>query len=63
MRINKFLALSGVASRRAADKMILDGLVKVNGKICEPGQDVDLANDTVTANGKVVNVVKNMNII
>lgn len=58
MRINKFLALSGVASRRAADKMILDGLVKVNGKICEPGQDVDLANDTVTANGKVVNVVK-----
>ena len=58
MRINKFLALSGVASRRASDQMIKEGLVKINGRICEPGQDVDISKDTVTANGKVVNVVK-----
>jgi len=58
MRINKFLATSGVASRRASDKLIIDGLVKINGKICSPGDDVDLSNDTVTVNGKIVNVVK-----
>ena len=32
MRINKYLAECGVASRRNCDKMIEDGLVKVNGK-------------------------------
>jgi len=58
MRINKFLATSGVASRRASDKLIMDGVVKINGKICAPGDDVDLSNDTVTVNGKIVNVVK-----
>ena len=40
MRINKFLAESGVCSRRAADKLILEGVVKVNGKVCEIGQDI-----------------------
>ena len=58
MRINKFLAYSGVASRRAADEMIKDGVVKINGKVCEPGDDVDISSDHVTVNGKVVNVVK-----
>ncbi len=58
MRINKFLAYSGVASRRASDQMILDGVVKINGKICSPGDDVDISSDCVTVNGKVVNVVK-----
>lgn len=58
MRINKFLATSGVASRRAADKLIMDGVVKINGKICAPGDDVDMANDSVTVNGKPVNVIK-----
>lgn len=32
MRINKFMAECGVASRRACDEMILEGRVKVNGK-------------------------------
>lgn len=59
MRINKFLANSGVASRRAADEMIKNGEVKINGKICAPGDDVDLGTDSVTVNGKVVSVVKN----
>ena len=58
MRINKFLAYSGVASRRAADQMIKDGVVKINGKICAPGDDVDISSDHVTVNGKVVSVVK-----
>jgi 23S rRNA pseudouridine2604 synthase len=40
MRINKFLAESGVASRRGADKLIIDGVVKINGKIATLGDEV-----------------------
>ncbi len=58
MRINKFLATSGVASRRAADQLIIEGVVKINGKICNPGDDVDISSDTVTVHGRQVNVVK-----
>ena len=58
MRINKFLATSGIASRRASDELIKDGVVKINGRICSPGDDVDLSSDTVTVNGKLINVVK-----
>lgn len=57
MRINKFLAESGVASRRGSDNLILDGVVKINGRICELGDEVN-AGDAVTVKGKVVNVVK-----
>ncbi|MEG0836532.1 MAG: pseudouridine synthase, partial [Akkermansia sp.] len=38
IRINKFLASCGVESRRAADKLIEEGRVEVNGKVVEaPG--------------------------
>lgn len=57
MRINKFLATSGVCSRRAADQLILDGQVKINGRICKPGDDVDLSSDSVSVNGKNVKIV------
>lgn len=58
MRINKYLAECGVASRRNCDKMIEDGLVKVNGKTCTLGREVS-DKDHVTVNGKsVVHVVK-----
>lgn len=33
IRLQKYLALSGIASRRAAEKMITDARVSVNGKI------------------------------
>lgn len=59
MRVNKYLASCGVASRRFADQMIKDSQVKINGKICSPGDDVDIGNDTVTVNGKVISIVKN----
>ena len=58
MRINKFLASSGVASRRAADQLIIDGAVKINGRVCSLGDEVDMGADSVTVNGKPVNVVK-----
>lgn len=56
MRINKFLAESGVASRRASDRLIEDGVVKINGKIANLGDEVE-SGDSVTVNGKKVNVV------
>ncbi len=58
MRINKFIAESGVASRRASDRLIMDGHVKINGKIAELGQEVDIHSDHVTVNGKTVSLVK-----
>ena len=40
MRINKYIAQAGVASRRKADELIANGNVKVNGLILkEPGYD------------------------
>ena len=56
MRINKFLAESGVCSRRAADKLIEEGAVKVNGKICLIGQDIDEFSDSVLVGGKKINL-------
>ena len=58
MRINKFLAECGVASRRTADKLIMEGRVYVNGKkMTELGYDVVPGNDTVTVDGKRVKPV------
>ncbi|MBA3359733.1 MAG: rRNA pseudouridine synthase [Thermoleophilaceae bacterium] len=42
MRLAKFLAHSGVASRRAAERLIADGHVSVGGeKVTDPARDVD----------------------
>ena len=41
MRINKFLAEKGVASRRHADEMIAAGRVKINGAVATLGAGVD----------------------
>lgn len=51
MRINKYLAHSGVCSRRDADKLIERGEVLVNGRIPDPGQSVD-DSDEITVSGK-----------
>ena len=40
MRINKFLAECGVASRRTADKLIEEKRVKINGKTVKPAHEV-----------------------
>ncbi len=40
MRINKFLAEMGIASRRHADKMIEAGRIKINGVVATLGVDV-----------------------
>lgn len=58
MRINKFLAACGVASRRECDKLIESGAVAINGKTAQIGADVG-DDDVVTVNGTTVNVKKN----
>ena len=57
MRLQKFLALSGVASRRRAEELIKEGRVKVNGSfITEMGSTVDEESDRVTLDGKNVKI-------
>ncbi len=58
MRLNKFLAACGVASRRECDRLIAEGAVTINGRRAELGVDVG-EDDTVTVNGNTVNVKKN----
>jgi len=58
MRLNKFLASAGVASRRECDKIISEGKVTVNGKTAVLGVDVAF-DDEVTVNGQKVVLKKN----
>lgn len=58
MRINKFLAASGVASRRECDEMIKNGKVTVNGKRAVIGIEIG-EDDEVKVDGVTVNVKKN----
>jgi 23S rRNA pseudouridine2605 synthase len=55
MRLAKFLATAGVASRRAAETIIRDGRVTVNGEpVTDPARDVDI-DDAVMLDGTPVN--------
>lgn len=54
MRLQKYLALSGVASRRSAEKMIADGRVTVDGEvITEMGVQVEIGQD-IRVDGRLV---------
>jgi len=54
MRLVKFLAHAGVASRRGSEEVIADGRVSVNGTICvDPARGVD-EKSRVTVDGRVV---------
>ena len=54
MRLQKYLAEAGVASRRKSEELILQGRVEVNGaKVTELGTKVD-AGDNVKVDGKEV---------
>ena len=53
MRLNKFIANSGVCSRREADNFILAGVVTVNGEvITELGTKVNINTDDIRFNGE-----------
>ena len=61
MRINKYIASSGLCSRRAAEEFVTAGKVKLNGKpVTSLATDVDEYNDTVTVDGRKITLVTRM---
>jgi pseudouridine synthase len=55
MRLNKYLAHTGMASRRAADRLIEQGRVQVNGRtIYAMGVKIDPKKDRITVDGRAV---------
>jgi 16S rRNA U516 pseudouridylate synthase RsuA-like enzyme len=59
IRLQKYLADKGVASRRKCEEFITDGLVKVNGKVVtELGTKVDPDKDVVEVNEKKIESIK-----
>lgn len=55
MRLQRFLAQVGVASRRKSEDLIAAGVVAVNGRIVtRAGSTVDPHRDTVTVRGRIV---------
>jgi len=53
VRINKYLSEVGYCSRRAADQLIEEGKVTINGNIPEMGTKVE-EGDEVKVNGKLI---------
>ncbi len=59
MRLEKYIATSGVASRRAVKRAILAGRVTVNGaRVLIPGHPINVATDRVEFDSKKVEPVK-----
>lgn len=55
IRINKYIADAGICSRREADKLIEQGLVRVNGSLAQSGTKVGKY-DEVMVRGKKISV-------
>ena len=54
MRLQRYLAGCGIASRRNAEKLVESGCVEVNGVVAKLGDTVDPEKDVVTCDGKPV---------
>jgi 23S rRNA pseudouridine2605 synthase len=55
IRLNRYISLSGIASRRKAEFLILEGKVKVNGKVVrELSFRVDAERDVVEVEGRLI---------
>ncbi len=54
VRLQKFLADAGICSRRAAEQLIAQGEVWVNGRPAELGQKIDPAADKIVVEGRQV---------
>ena len=60
-RLQKILSQAGVASRRKAEEMILEGRVTVNGKtVVELGSKADLDRDHIKVDGKLLHAPKRL---
>ena len=58
IRLQKFLAENGVASRRKSEELIELGKVKVNGRVAAIGDKIDPVRDKITVKGKTIVAVK-----
>jgi 23S rRNA pseudouridine2605 synthase len=57
VRLNRFLAMAGIGSRRKNDELIRSGAVKINGRVVtELGTKVVLSKDRVSMNGTIVSI-------
>ena len=54
IRLNKYLASIGIASRRQVDQFIDQGLIKVNNKIATQGIKIEPDKDQITVNGQPI---------
>ncbi len=60
-RLQKLLSQAGVASRRQAEQMIVEGRVSVNGKtITELGSKADLERDHIKVDGRLIHAPKRL---
>ena len=55
-RLQKIISASGHSSRRAAEKMIMDGRVTVNGIVATLGQSADISQDEIRVDGQLISV-------
>lgn len=58
-RLQKLISSAGLASRRAAEELIKQGKVKVNGETAALGMSADPDTDVVTVNGRRLRIVEN----
>ncbi len=59
MRLQKYMARCGIASRRSCEKIISAGRVEINGKICdELGTSIDEAKDIIKVDGDIISPVE-----
>src|SRR5581483_12512096 len=64
MRLQRFLAQAGVASRRKAEELIVGGHVRVNGRlVTELGSKVDARKDEVAVDGERVRAQKHVYVL
>ena len=62
VRLQKYIAMSGAASRRAAEQMIAQGRVSVNGRlVTEQGVKVEIGSDSVELDGQLLKTVTTSN--
>ena len=62
IRINKYLSEVGFCSRRAADRLIQEGKVKINGELTEIGTKVEEGDQVEVEGQKIIKLTKQKNI-
>ena len=63
MRLNRFLAAAGIASRRKCDELIASGRVTLNGRVCTDFSAQPTERDHVKVDGKLVHVEQALTIM